>query len=303
MTEFTKVFRRTTYPTISPRVASNKQSGKTVLITGASGGIGFNIAEAFAEANAAKIILVSRSQERLDAASSTIQGKYNNALVETRACDCSNTDEINTLWNDLAREEIFIDVFVLGASATQPPTTLEDQISIINFNMIANLHSFEFFKNQANPGKKSTCLINLSSATLHCYPYKAVTYAATKAGLADYLCHIADFVPETQMRIINFHPGSVYTPAADKAQEVPKDLPIWDDPSLSAHTAVWLAGKDATFLHGRFVWSNWDMEELMGMKNRVESDPAFLKIGVTGVESFGVKDLMEVCARFPAPKA
>ena len=301
MTEFTKVFRRTTYPTISPASPSNDQSGRTILITGASGGIGFGIAQAFAEAKAAKIILVSRSSERLKEAKRTIKRGHPNVHVEWLACDCSDPEQIKELWTDLGHL-VFVDVLVLGASATQPPQTLDEQISIINFNMIAHLHSFEHFKNQPNPNNRPTTLISLSSATLHCYPYKAVTYAATKAGFSNYLCHIADFIPESEMRIVVYHPGSVYTAAADKAGEVPRDLPIWDDPSLSAHMAVWLAGQDAEFLHGRFVWANWDADELMGMKERILTDPAFLKVGITGVESFGVKDLMEVCNKFPAPK-
>ena len=301
MTEFTKTFRRTTYPTISPSSPANNQSGRTVLVTGASGGIGFGIAQAFAEADASKIIFVSRSQERLNEASNIIKREHGNVEIETRVCDCSDVRQIEALWTTLANDNIFIDVFVQGASATQPPKTLEEQISIIKFNMIAHFHSYERFKNQPNPDKRPACLINLSSATLHCYPYQAVTYAATKAGFADYLCHMADFIPESEMRIIVYHPGAVYTPAADKAGEVPKDLPIWDDPSLSAHMAVWLAGQDSGFLHGRFVWANWNADELMGMKDRVLADPAFLKVGITGVDSYGVKDLMDVCSKFPAP--
>jgi short-subunit dehydrogenase len=302
MTEFTKTFRRTTYPTISPSSPTNNQSGRTVLVAGASEGIGFGIARAFAEANASKIILVSRSQERLDDASKAIKREHGNVEIETRVCDCSDVRQIEALWTNLANDNIFIDVFVQGACATQPPKTLEEQVSMINFNMIAHLHSFEHFRNQPNPSKKPTRLINVSSAGLHCYPYDMATYSATKAGFSDYLCHIADLIPESEMRVIVFHPGAVYTPAADKAGEVPKDLPIWDDPSLSAHMAVWLAGQDSGFLHGRFVWANWDADELMGMKDRVLADSAFLKVGITGVDSFGVKDLMDVCSRFPAPK-
>ena len=40
----------------------------------------------------------------------------------------------------------------------------------------------------------------------------------------------------------------------------------------------------------------------MGMKEKILADPAFLKVGITGMESYTVKDLMDVCNRFPVPK-
>lgn len=271
-------------------------------MAGGSKGVCFGIAQAFAQAHAERVILVSRSQSKLDDAYRAIKRDHPNIRLETRSYDISNIAQIQALWDQLATDNIFVDVFILGASATQPPKSIEEQISVINFNMIAHLHSLESFKNQRNPGKRSRYIISLSSASMHCYPYPAATYAATKAGFSDYLCHIADAVPESEMRIINYHPGSVYTSAADRAGEVPKDLPIWDDPSLSAHMAVWLTSKDAAFLHGRVVWANWDVDELMAMKDKILADPAFLKVGVTGVESFTVKNLMDVCNRFPVPK-
>ena len=302
MTEFTKTFRRTTYPAISPTSPMNDQSDRTILITGGSSGIGYGTAKAFASANAARVILIARNRERLEAAAAKIMEEYPSARVSIHAADCASQEQMSAMWKQFAEDDVFVDVFVIGASATQPPKTLEEQVAAINFNMIVNLSSFECFRKQPNPSKRSTCLISLSSAALHCYPYQAGTYAATKAGFADYLCHMADFISENEMRIINYHPGAVYTEAAEKAGEVPKDLPIWDDPSLSSDMAVWLAGENAGFLHGRYIWANWDAEELMGMKEQLLADPGYLKIGITGLDSFSVKGLMEICTKFPAPK-
>ena len=302
MTEFTKTFRRTTYPTISPCQPSNNQSGGTVLVTGGSEGIGFGIAQAFAEAQASKIILTSRSKAKLDDAGIALKQSHPDVDFDLRVSDASDSTQIQTLWSDLAKDNIFVDIFVPSASATLAPTNLEEQVSTINFNMIANLHSLDAFRNQPNPSKKPTCLISLNSAAVHCYPFHSVTYAATKAGLGDYLCHLADFVPESEMRIISYHPAAVYTSAAANSGEAAKDLPIWDDPILSAHMAVWLASKDAAFLHGRYVWANWDADELTEMKDRILADPAFLKVGVTGVKSFGVDKLMNICKKFPLPE-
>lgn len=53
---------------------------------------------------------------------------------------------------------------------------------------------------------------------------------------------------------------------------------------LPAAWCVWASTKQASFLHGRFLWSSWGVDELQGMKDRFE-DPSFLKLGVNGVVS------------------
>jgi len=302
MTDFTKIFRRESYATISPNAVGNEQTGRTVIVTGGSKGIGLGIASAFAEANASTVILVARSPETLQEASESIKRKSTGIQVLTLAYDISDPAQIQKLWNALATDNIFVDVLVLNASTTRPPASVSEEIDMIKLNFIGHVLLYDHFKNQSNPGSRPRFLVNVSSASLHCYPYPAAMYAATKAGFGDYLCHKADFIAEDEMRIINLHPGSVYTSAAEQAKEVPRTLPIWDDPSLSAHTALWLTCKDAPFLHGRFVWANWDMEELLGHRERLLADPGYLKIGITGLESMSVKRLIEVCERTPVSK-
>lgn len=51
---------------------------------------------------------------------------------------------------------------------------------------------------------------------------------------------------------------------------------------LSAHFTVWLASKEARFLAGKFVWVNWDAEELMSRAEEIEKSMA-LRIMLEGV--------------------
>lgn len=52
---------------------------------------------------------------------------------------------------------------------------------------------------------------------------------------------------------------------------------------LPAAFSVWASSKQAKFLHGRFVWGNWDVDELMQRKAEF-ADPGFLKLGLQGTE-------------------
>lgn len=54
---------------------------------------------------------------------------------------------------------------------------------------------------------------------------------------------------------------------------------------LPGDFAVWAASAEATFLHGRFVWANWDVEELKEgvVGKQIREDEHFLKVGIEGL--------------------
>ena len=119
------------------------------------------------------------------------------------------------------------------------------------------------------------------------------------------LQQIAQDVPSEKLRIISYHPGLIKTDATkDIFPEgyFPEGIP-WDSREYSRHYytsliialtslsaelagdfAVWLTSSDAEFLHGRFVQSAWDVDELRAGKfrERIDNDPFLLKVGVLG---------------------
>jgi hypothetical protein len=51
--------------------------------------------------------------------------------------------------------------------------------------------------------------------------------------------------------------------------------------NLPAHFTVWLASPEAAFLNGKFVWSNWDVDELKARKDEITS-ASNLTLGLLG---------------------
>lgn len=168
MTDFTPSFRRTTYPKIAPAV--NPQDGKVVLVTGSSEGIGYNIANAFAEARAAAVILVSRSQGKLDAAVAKLAERRHSTQVVSRVCDISSPADVQDLFPSLEKENIIVDVLVLSAGATEQPKTNEETLSNLQFAIGSNIVLAEAFRCHAKQSGRPKCLVNISSAGMHCYP-------------------------------------------------------------------------------------------------------------------------------------
>jgi hypothetical protein len=66
---------------------------------------------------------------------------------------------------------------------------------------------------------------------------------------------------------------------------------------------VWLVSKEAAFLRGRFVWSNWDVEELLAREDEFKEDPLLLTLGLTGLSMKGwsLEQTMEYASKNSNP--
>ncbi|RFU72130.1 hypothetical protein TARUN_10128 [Trichoderma arundinaceum] len=289
----TEKVHKTSYPAISPTRPALSQAGRTVLITGGTGGIGYGIALAFAAAGADKVIVVGRDEAKSKTAALNLAkeaGPESHAKFEGRVASPSNPESIDSLWNALEAEGVLVDVLVLNAAATGgTPGTMwetgwEDTWNqfIINVRSV-NHYSERFWKQN---GDKKRYLVNVATSAIH--DWKAgeatKTYGLTKNSGVLLLQQLARDTPISNMQIVSFHPGALLTPGARVFGLDERSL-NWDDISLPSSVAVWSASDEAAFLHGRFIWSAWDVEELQSgeIKERLDKDDQYLRIGVHGV--------------------
>lgn len=52
---------------------------------------------------------------------------------------------------------------------------------------------------------------------------------------------------------------------------------------LPAHFLVWIASHEAAFLRNKFVWANWDVEELKARAEEIETS-SLLRVSLNGVD-------------------
>lgn len=74
--DFTKICRHASYPTISPTRPELSATGKTVFISGGGRGVGVALVRAFAQAGAAHIISMGRSEASLSATTATLGQEF-----------------------------------------------------------------------------------------------------------------------------------------------------------------------------------------------------------------------------------
>lgn len=115
---------REPYEAISPSRPELSQAGNTVLVAGASTGIGFSIAESFAAASPDRVIITGRRQDALEGAAAKIKEKYPSVGVIPIVNDFSDETATYGLWEKLAQDGVFVDVLVLSAAKMWLPNTL-----------------------------------------------------------------------------------------------------------------------------------------------------------------------------------
>ncbi|KAI3390493.1 hypothetical protein diail_9505 [Diaporthe ilicicola] len=298
-TNFTKTIHRTSYPSIDPSRPELSQAGRTVLITGGGTGIGLSIGKSFAQAGAKRVIIVGRRANVLANAAKAIEEVARQAEKATevihQTLDVTDKAGIAALWAGLKDKAIDVDVLVLNAakfSQLKPLFELgSDEVwSMFEANVHGPLMMSEAFVRQGGDSRKY--LINVATQAIHMMEEstliissKVPAYGLTKNAGTLLIQQIAAQADPEKLQVNSYHPGVIYAGGWEEAG-VPNTTLPFDDVSLAGSEAVWLASPEAKFLHGRFVWAAWDVDELQSeeMKKTIAEDVEFLKIGVHGLK-------------------
>lgn len=102
-------------------------SGQVAIVTGASGGLGVQMAKALAN-QGAKIVVMARRQEKIDAVAAEIAEEFG---VETLAikCDITDTDNVNAAVDEVMEKCGRIDILInnAGTGAVGPAEDITDE--------------------------------------------------------------------------------------------------------------------------------------------------------------------------------
>lgn len=118
---------RDQYPSIDPASASLAQSGKVVVITGASSGIGARgFAPAFAKAKPKAIVLVGRNAEKLNATKAAIEKITSETEIVALTADLRDVASVEKLFSEVKNKFGQADVLVNNAGMFSPDGTVAD---------------------------------------------------------------------------------------------------------------------------------------------------------------------------------
>jgi uncharacterized protein len=206
-----------TSSTSSPS-SSPTSSPQTALITGASGGIGYELAKLFAR-DRYNLVLVARSAETLNQLAVELQTQHG-VRVTVAPLDLAEPSAPKFLFDQLRRERIDVDILVnnagfgvLGQFAQMPEKEILDQIQL---NITALTRLTKLFLAPMLERRAGRIMNVASTAAFQPGPLMAVYYA-TKAYVLSFSEALANETSGSGVTVCCFCPGATNTGFAKRA--------------------------------------------------------------------------------------
>lgn len=201
--------------------------GRWVLITGASSGLGAEMARQFAGEHGAHLILVARRADRINALAEELRLKHGTEVL-TCAADLSQLSEVDRVAR-LINEHGQIYAAILNAGATH--FGHHDELSWDQFQRLLNLNVQSTVRliHLLLPGLEHAAagggiLLVASLAGLTPVSYQAA-YSGTKAFLINYGCSLHHEMRIRGVTVTTFAPGGIATEMTEGARF--NDLRAW----------------------------------------------------------------------------
>lgn len=183
--------------------------GKWALVTGASAGIGWAIAEQLA-AGGANLVLTARRRDRLEEFAAQFGGNQG-ARFEIVAADLARPTAPEEIFRFTTGKGIAVDLLVnnagFGAYGPFYDADLARQLDMVQVNCSAVVHLTRLYLPQMVERRSGDILIVSSTAAFQGVPY-ITTYAATKAFDLLFAEALAEEVKRHGVRVCALCPGS-----------------------------------------------------------------------------------------------
>ncbi|KAG8158625.1 hypothetical protein KVR01_011747 [Diaporthe batatas] len=297
-----KIYHRKSYAAINPTQPALSTKSKSAIVTGAGSGIGASIAISLAKSDISYLALTGHRENALLETKLAVEAVSNSTKVFTYPLDITDLAVVDRALGSFAREchSGVIDILVANAGVLGPLTsirgadpvewwnTFETNIkNTFETNIKGNFNLVHAFLPHASA---TPAIIHLSSAVAH-GPYfpNESSYCSSKAGAVKLFEYVHHENPDTF--VLCLQPGLVpETGMSTGFENIAKGIQMdmanmpWDDVELPADFVVWAVSPQARFLNGRFVWANWDVDELKDDRDVILAKPNKFTLGLTGID-------------------
>jgi NAD(P)-dependent dehydrogenase (short-subunit alcohol dehydrogenase family) len=192
---------------------NNMLSGKTVLVTGASSGIGRAVAIYFST-QGCRVIITGRSKSRLNETLCLLNANDHLSF----SGDLSNVDELKRIMDDVFKEGVTLDAVVhcAGIQKTLPLQALKeaDFDDLFNVNVKSAQFIAKFLRRKGRYNKDGTSLTFITSVAATCGEPAISTYSASKAALIGLCKSLSSELARNNIRVNCIAPGHVETEMA-----------------------------------------------------------------------------------------
>jgi NAD(P)-dependent dehydrogenase (short-subunit alcohol dehydrogenase family) len=264
-------------------------SGRSAIITGASQGLGREIACRFL-ASGANVALCARTTPDIEAAAAALRIEFSNRTILAETCDVADTAQIDRMFDATLAALGRIDIVVNNAGIHGPI----GQIGEINWaawqraiavNLIGAAYScrraVQYFKTPGPLGRRGK-IINLSGGGATIPQPGLSAYAASKAGLVRFTETVAEEVRPFGIDVNAVAPGALATRlmaelSAAGPERIGREYHLRVEEmraqggmsmTPAADLCVYLASSDSDGITGRLISAAWDPWPFSGNRMR-----------------------------------
>lgn len=196
----------------------------TVIITGASRGIGREIALTFAEKTDFSLLLLARNEKTLSQVAEACRDKGASSVTHLSA-DLSNPEDIRSIADKA--EISFLSGIINNAGLFNPKPLEETNREDIDRNLQLNLHAAFELNQQFIPMLKSQgrgFLFHIGSLAAYQGLHNAVAYSISKHALLGYVRSLRRSLKTSGIAVSIIHPGSTWSSSWEGSGVDPEKL-------------------------------------------------------------------------------
>ena len=237
-------------------------SGKKILVTGASGGIGRDLSKSFLE-NGADVIITGTNSEKL-----TLLNQDFNFKCKTFECNLSSVDDTNNLIEYLNKSG-GVDILINNAGKTEDTLFMRMTDQQWEDVMLVNLTSVMRLTRGVIRGmikKRWGRVINISSIVALTGNPGQSNYVAAKSGLIGFSKSLASEVASRGITVNCIAPGFIETNMTEKLNENQRNLILSKIPMNRiglpieiCSSAIFLASSYSNYITGQTIHVNGGM--------------------------------------------
>jgi len=241
-------------------------SGKVAIVTGASKGIGADIARGLAQEGASVVVNYASSRAGADAVVAAITNSGGKAIAVQ--ADVASEADVKRIFAETLKAFGKVDILVNNAGLYQfapiQEVTKEQYHRLFNTNVLGLLLATR--EAVANFGTDGGSIINIGSSVTSTNPPTSVVYTATKSAVDSITRVLAKELGPRKIRVNSINPGLVETEGThtigfiggewQKTREAQTPLGRTGQPSDITPIAVFLASADSGWLTGEIMFAS-----------------------------------------------
>lgn len=235
--------------------------GKIALVTGASRGIGKEIAKTLATEGAFVVVNYNGSKEAAEQVVSEI--KEQGGAAESYGCNVSDFSAVEAMIKEIIAKHGRLDILVNNAGITKDNLVVkmkeEDFDRVIAINLKGTFNTTKHVARQMLK-QKSGCIINVSSISGVMGNASQVNYSASKAGVIGITKSLARELASREIRVNAIAPGFIETEMTEQLSENVIEagkakIPFgrFGNPKEVANAVKFLASDDASYITGQVL--------------------------------------------------